>query len=206
VLIRVFGPSEAAKDEARDWLAAAVERSGGRLIRRPSHAPLCVGTPEAASLSYSGSFAAAAYGAGPVGIDIECSSRPGIREWGRRFLSAGELQSPPIEDAEYLKLWTRKEAVLKALGTGLAVDPRRVEATGAVPRLDGRPLPFLRIMTRRNSTYVLSVCSSTTGAVGHAASRTAASEERKESAADARSDAERLSDLAESKKQDRKQD
>lgn len=160
---RVFGPGGATKEEAREWLAAAVARRGGHLLQQPNHPPNCAGTFMTASLSHSGLYAAAAYGIGSLGIDIESLTRPGIELWGRRFLSAVELLEPPLNDVGYIALWTRKEAVLKALGTGLALDPRRLQATGSMPVLDGRPIQRLRVVTTKTDRYVLSLCSRASG-------------------------------------------
>lgn len=66
----------------------------------------------------------------PIGIDIAC---PDVRmtefDTERHFMSPSELdehqrlpRSRRIEN--FFRIWTRKEAVLKALGTGLSLDPR----------------------------------------------------------------------------------
>ncbi len=64
----------------------------------------------------------------PIGIDIE-RPRPVSRALPGRFFSSAEasrmadLTAAAWEDA-FFTIWTRKEAVLKALGTGLSHDPR----------------------------------------------------------------------------------
>lgn len=66
---------------------------------------------------------------GPVGVDVERADRVDL---GRVALAPGERPAPGPHGL--LRTWTRKEAVLKAAGTGLAVDPallRVADAAGA---------------------------------------------------------------------------
>jgi 4'-phosphopantetheinyl transferase len=82
------------------------------------------------NLSHSGNLAAVAVAAGAVGVDIECerplADLPALAE---RCLTAAESAALDERDAParvtaFLRAWTRKEACLKALGAGLAVEPR----------------------------------------------------------------------------------
>ena len=102
--------------------------------------------PVDVSLSHGGGWvAAAAHRHGRIGVDVE-AVRPVSPALARRCLSAGELSW--LEDAadaaarerRFLRLWTAKEAYLKAIGTGLGTDPRTVtiDCTTAAPRLVGR--------------------------------------------------------------------
>jgi len=82
------------------------------------------------NLSHAGGFAALAVcRTHPVGIDIE-QPRLVSRNLPQRFFSPDEAieldrlaDGPAWEDA-FFRIWTRKEAVLKALGTGLSLDTR----------------------------------------------------------------------------------
>lgn len=82
------------------------------------------------NLSHSGDYAVLALSNGhEVGVDIEML-RPGVAEpeLAAQVLSPQELQTlssvPPTEaDSFFLNGWTRKEAVLKALGCGLSREP-----------------------------------------------------------------------------------
>ncbi len=82
------------------------------------------------NLSYGDGVVALAFAQRPVGIDLE-ALRDGVAfsEIGRRFFQPDEvryLESGPESERglelrdRFFRLWTRKEAVLKALGVGLS--------------------------------------------------------------------------------------
>lgn len=76
------------------------------------------------SLSHTGDLAALAVAAFPLGLDIEIK-RPVSRDLPERYFSPTERQGlrdltdEPWRDA-FFRCWTRKEAVIKALGLGLS--------------------------------------------------------------------------------------
>lgn len=87
-----------------------------------------------------------------IGVDaVPLQSLPDLPHLVRRYCTAAEaaaLARLPQAQAEtgFLRCWARKEAVLKALGTGLGVDPQGIDAGAAnearVLRVDaaaGRP-------------------------------------------------------------------
>ena len=86
------------------------------------------------SLADSGDVVLVAVARGTeIGVDVE-ACRTGIEEWAlpAHALTEGErarLEAVPIPERSeaFLSIWTRKEALLKAVGTGLAVDPRLIE-------------------------------------------------------------------------------
>lgn len=76
----------------------------------------------------------------PVGLDVETVFGPPLFEAVRGVLSPGETtalaEAHKLEDADALtRAWTRKEAVLKAIGVGFFVDPQAVEVRAET---DGR--------------------------------------------------------------------
>lgn len=108
----------------------------------PMGKPYLVTHPITFSLSHSyplegpgrerGGFAIALSRTGEVGIDLECSPKSPWQELARSVFTERELVSlaelPAVEqEAHFLRLWTAKEAFLKALGTGFQTPPDRIE-------------------------------------------------------------------------------
>ena len=90
----------------------------------------CGGPDLRFNLSHSGELVALAVAVGDeVGIDIEAAAPGHADELVSIVLSGQELEAfarlPSMRrPAAFLRCWTRKEALLKAAGTGLACDPR----------------------------------------------------------------------------------
>ncbi|WP_454051670.1 4'-phosphopantetheinyl transferase superfamily protein [Cellulomonas sp. Marseille-Q8402] len=83
------------------------------------------------SLTRTADLVVVALAAGPVGVDVERAvGRPDV---AGVVLAADER--PAAGPHGVLLSWARKEAVLKAAGTGLGVDPRTLEVSDA----QGRP-------------------------------------------------------------------
>jgi len=112
---------------------------GERLDRPPSDVPLSAdrwgkpfivggGVPLSFNVSHSGDVMVVALGDGrPVGIDVELLRPcPGDVDVARRFFSPAEVAAltalPSSDfDAAFLRVWTRKEAWVKARGQGLSI-------------------------------------------------------------------------------------
>jgi 4'-phosphopantetheinyl transferase len=98
------------------------------------------------SLSRAGARLLLAISAAPVGVDVERRDRD--IEVGVARIAFADDERAELEDAgpaAFLACWTRKEAVLKALGHGLAVDPKSVSVTfldGVEPRIRRLPEEF----------------------------------------------------------------
>jgi phosphopantetheinyl transferase len=127
---RVLG-RVAAKAAVRDWLGVAVPWPAIRIVNDPTgrpHAVLPAGMPVPhLSLAHHGPVGVATAAAGPAGIDVEVVADRG-RTFARLALTAAELRLGADEDpAEWVtRLWTVKEAVAKAAGTGLRGRPRAI--------------------------------------------------------------------------------
>jgi 4'-phosphopantetheinyl transferase len=93
--------------------------------------------------SHSGEYAVFAFThAGEVGVDIECirNEIPRRDDIVRRYFAPGEQRQwfslPEPERARaFFKLWTRKEAFVKARGTGLFSGLDKFEVSLAPPRV-----------------------------------------------------------------------
>lgn len=74
--------------------------------------------------------------AGPVGVDVErVREIPDARRLARRFFAPDEVEAVERREASgrrraFLRCWTRKEAVVKALGGGLSVSLDRFSVAG----------------------------------------------------------------------------
>lgn len=89
---------------------------------------------------------------GPVGIDLEHRERAGsLLGCVDAFCHPLEIDRLPAADeprgAALLKTWVHKEALLKAIGTGLSYDPRQLRLDGD-SGLSDTPLPGLDQLKR----------------------------------------------------------
>jgi 4'-phosphopantetheinyl transferase len=98
------------------------------------------------SLSRAGARLLLAVSAAPVGVDVERRDRD--IDSGVARIAFADDERAELADAgpdAFLACWTRKEAVLKALGHGLAVDPKSVSVTfleDVEPRIRRLPEEF----------------------------------------------------------------
>jgi 4'-phosphopantetheinyl transferase len=118
----------------RAWLRCIL---GGRLevppqavvLRPGSHGKPAVDGPWQFNLSHSGMWALCAVARGlPVGVDIEAHREMADAEdLAGRFFTPDEAQLVRAGDRRerrFFTVWTRKEAFVKANGTGFHTDPR----------------------------------------------------------------------------------
>lgn len=100
------------------------------------------------SIAHAGSLVAVALTRlGDVGVDVEHAPLVGHfdHELAENTLSVEELRSLEVSDdpgADFLRLWVRKEALLKATGHGLRMPMSRIEVSpaGLPPALVAWPL------------------------------------------------------------------
>jgi len=88
--------------------------------------------PNTYSLSHAGGWVTVAYGRCPaVGVDIESIPTSGVNDLVEAACSRDEaallVGDPEPLPAAFARLWVAKEAVLKAMGVGLRIEPSRVE-------------------------------------------------------------------------------
>lgn len=113
--------------------ALRIRRGGVRLVRSPYGKPILHGAVEARlsfSPSHSKRVVACVVSSGPrVGIDVEDMSGDHLGVMEKVFVPEEIffVRSQPAESEQhraFYLLWTRKEAVMKAVGMGFALPPR----------------------------------------------------------------------------------
>ena len=130
-------------------LAHAAKQALGvpcRLIREPAQAPRIAGSDLACSLSHTEGAVCAMVSGSACGIDIEKLRTPRLGA-ARRLFTENELRACP---QRFWEIWTSKEALGKAQGTGLTLSLKDEDTlTGPAARL---------LRTAVFGDYVLSVC------------------------------------------------
>lgn len=124
----------AARPEGSHSVANAVlARYGLTFAREIGGRPLAAGAPGVGvSVSHAGGLLLVALAACcRVGVDVEPLAERGLERLPAHALTTAELREleAPGADriASFLSYWTRKEALLKAAGVGLAIEPRSIE-------------------------------------------------------------------------------
>jgi phosphopantetheinyl transferase len=124
----------AAKAAVRHWLAADVPLRAVRIANDPDGRPRAVVSSGRAaphiSLAHHGPVGVATAAGGPTGIDVEASADRGPT-FARLALTTAELRLGAHQDPAHwvTRLWTVKEAVAKATGTGLRGRPKAIVVT-----------------------------------------------------------------------------
>jgi 4'-phosphopantetheinyl transferase len=91
------------------------------------------------SVSHSGDAVVVAVADAPCGVDVEeLAGERDVAGLSRLVLGEGEQAA---DEREFLRAWTRKEAVTKATGDGLRVPFSQVIVVGQPPRVTAWPYP-----------------------------------------------------------------
>jgi len=146
--------------EARDLLARAVGEAFGltelpAMGRQPGGKPWFPGRPEIHfNLSHSAGLCLCAVGDAPVGVDVEVLA-PRSGGLARRALSEEEYRwyagrGGRLED--FYTLWTRKEALAKYTGQGIA------DVKGICPPLPGESAPDPAVKSWAGADWRAAMC------------------------------------------------
>ena len=125
----------------------SVSVSDVKISAKESGQPFCENFDIHLSLSHSGDYAVCAVSSAPVGIDIQ-KIVPYNPKTAKKVCSQAELaeiEKSGDKAAEFIKLWTKKEAVLKMLGTGVIGSMKDC--------LDGQKAETIRF-----ADYFVSIC------------------------------------------------
>lgn len=116
------------------------------LLREPDGKPYLKERELAFNLSHSGGLAVLAVGAAELGVDVEWMGRDvEFLTLARRFFARPEwewLERQPDPREPFFRIWTRKEAYIKALGTGLRHPLDRFCVLDGLTDLEGRALEW----------------------------------------------------------------
>jgi 4'-phosphopantetheinyl transferase len=130
----------AARGILREVLGRATGRAPAEIaFRYGAHGKPQIEGPRF-NISHSGGLALIALGQAEVGVDVELPRRRRTDDIARRFFSPGEkerlfaLDDEPRYEA-FFRLWTCKEAFLKATGEGLSRSLRSYEVDLPAARL-----------------------------------------------------------------------
>ncbi len=110
-----------------------------RFAYNPYGRPGLAAAPFDFNLSHSGALALLAVAQGTVGVDVEHPDPDAdLREIGRQVMSPAELAAfealaASEREPAFYALWTAKEAVIKALGTGFSRDARTLHIGWRAP-------------------------------------------------------------------------
>jgi len=103
--------------------------------------PRLAGSPLRFNISHSGALAVIALAPVEVGVDVELPRPRRSDAIARRFYTPGEIErlfaegDPQRRADAFFRLWTCKEAFLKATGEGLSRSTRSYEIASSPPRL-----------------------------------------------------------------------
>ena len=75
------------------------------------------------NLSHSGNLALIALAPVPVGVDLESDTPADAHALAQAWFTPAEQAQLACGEADFLTLWTAREAVLKAMGIGLSGEP-----------------------------------------------------------------------------------
>lgn len=124
------------------------------------------------NLSHAGDYAIAGFGNKELGIDMECIKREGKKISDRFFTereqqylkNIGEKKQEKQWREEFIKIWTRKESFVKAIGLGLSFGIRNIETladeNGKI--LIHKQYPLWNFYEYKIEDYQITICSQET--------------------------------------------
>lgn len=80
------------------------------------------------SLSHSGKFAACAMAKMPIGIDVQMIKKPNL-QIAKKYFTDNELKLNDGSEKWFMRIWARKEAVVKAEGSGISIGLSKIDVS-----------------------------------------------------------------------------
>lgn len=134
-------------------------KMGATVKKGPYGKPYIQGANMFYNISHSAKYIVFSYAQDPIGIDIEKISAYD-NEVMKSCYTEDEIlyvcQDENKQDVRFTEVWTRKEAYLKYIGTGLTDNMSQICVLNNKLNFNGAD--FIFIWTRRFQDYLLSVC------------------------------------------------
>ena len=139
--------------------AAGIDLLTAEVKKNEHGKPLMAGPAECTvgevyfNISHSDGYVAVAVADVPVGIDVETKTDPGLKIMSRFYSQEEQSAVRAAEDPqkEFRRLWTRKEAYVKCVGTGIHGE---VSEIPSLPDISGA---YRLITLKEEEEYTLSV-------------------------------------------------
>jgi phosphopantetheinyl transferase len=150
-------------------LRTGVDPARVRMTSDERGRPLLSGSALHVSIAHSGDFVACAVSTRPVGVDIERSDRSEADDaLANRVCTLAERHAlerlpPSSRTGALIRLWTRKEAVVKALGVGGALAFEQLDVSHNAPRIAGARARGLWVRDLRGAPDGYSLALATAG-------------------------------------------
>ncbi len=107
------------------------------------------------SLSHSGDIAVCAMAKSPVGVDVQEIKTPNMK-LAEKYFTENELKTNDGSRDWFMRIWARKEAVLKAEGTGISLGLSKIDVSCDNVVLNGEKY-YVQDIAIQDKSYCMAV-------------------------------------------------